>query len=287
MTPNKSKLVFAVHTVLGAAYPALVNAVDTTAGGTTELLAGVIKTRPPSRPLSTSLRSSAATTGTRGRRGPIPPPVWSPRPTRDSGSGGIPPRRTCRVRPPDCATLQRRRGPRRLHLVHPDQRQSRRRLPEHLRRWHGGRTHGWHRLRPLPRSRPRFRHNHRAFPTLNTTPASLYFEHTFGGGSFDIFIATFNGDLTTKDYATYIGGAMTTTTSATRACSVGMGHVITATATDQVYLATTRPLDGLPQHHHRRVRPREGQATKRQPRTTTSTLFSRSTSTSSTTATRP
>ena len=42
VTPDGTKLVFATSTNVGAAYPALVNAVDSTLGGTTELLVGVL-----------------------------------------------------------------------------------------------------------------------------------------------------------------------------------------------------------------------------------------------------
>ncbi len=75
------------------------------------------------------------------------------------------------------------------------------------------------------------------FPTLDTTPTSIYYDNAQGGG-LDIFIATYTGDLLTKDYATYIGGTDNDYLGDTGALR-GTGHVTYSSATDQVYLATT------------------------------------------------
>ena len=79
-----------------------------------------------------------------------------------------------------------------------------------------------------------------AFPVLDTTPTSLYYDSTFGGpaGGFDIFIATFSGTLKVKDYATYVGGIYNDYLGDTGLLR-GQGHVTYSATTDQVYLATT------------------------------------------------
>ena len=76
-----------------------------------------------------------------------------------------------------------------------------------------------------------------SFPTLDTSPSSEYFDSSFGGG-IDIFIATFNGALTNKEFATYIGGTGNDYLGSTGLLR-GSGHVTYSAATDQVYLATT------------------------------------------------
>ncbi len=76
-----------------------------------------------------------------------------------------------------------------------------------------------------------------AFPTKNTAPASNYFQGA-AGGALDIFVATFTGDLKTKDYATYIGGTMNDYLGQTGDL-VGQGHVVYDPGTGLTYLATT------------------------------------------------
>ena len=84
-----------------------------------------------------------------------------------------------------------------------------------------------------------------AFPTQNTSPSSSFFQNTFGGGGFDIFIETLTGDLTTRDYATYIGGSRNDYLGQTGAL-IGQGHVYYSPATDLTYLATTVHSQDLP-----------------------------------------
>ena len=84
-----------------------------------------------------------------------------------------------------------------------------------------------------------------SFPTLDTVPASNYFDGVFGGGTYDIFVATVNGALTTKDYATYIGGSSNDYLGQTGAL-VGQGHVVYSQATGLTYLATTVHSSDLP-----------------------------------------
>ncbi|HLX64913.1 MAG TPA: PKD domain-containing protein [Planctomycetota bacterium] len=75
------------------------------------------------------------------------------------------------------------------------------------------------------------------FPTLNTSPTSNYFNSVAAGG-LEIFIATFNGALTVKDYATYISGNQNDYLGDTGLLR-GAGHVKYSTQTDQFYLGTT------------------------------------------------
>ncbi len=76
------------------------------------------------------------------------------------------------------------------------------------------------------------------FPVLNTTPASNYFDGTFGGGTWDIYVATFTPDLLTKDFATFIGGSANDYLGQTGEL-IGQGHVVYSDATGLSYLATT------------------------------------------------
>ena len=77
-----------------------------------------------------------------------------------------------------------------------------------------------------------------AFPTQDTTPTSLFYGNTFGGGTYDIFIATYSGNLQTKDYATYLGGSGNDYVGQTGVV-LGQGHVYYNPVTDLTYLATT------------------------------------------------
>ncbi len=76
------------------------------------------------------------------------------------------------------------------------------------------------------------------FPVLNTTPASNYYDGTFGGATWDIFTATFTGSLATKEFATFIGGSSNDYLGQTGAL-LGQGHVFYGDATALTYLATT------------------------------------------------
>ena len=77
-----------------------------------------------------------------------------------------------------------------------------------------------------------------SFPTLDTSPPSNYFDSSFGGATFDIFVATFNGALTLKDFSTYLGGSGNDYLGQTGEL-VGQGHVFYSDATGLSYLATT------------------------------------------------
>jgi|GEM_PF-503812 len=75
------------------------------------------------------------------------------------------------------------------------------------------------------------------FPTLNTTPTSNYFNSVAAGG-LEIFVATFNGALTTKDYSTFISGTGNDYLGDTGLLR-GTGHVKYSSITSQFYLGTT------------------------------------------------
>ena len=75
------------------------------------------------------------------------------------------------------------------------------------------------------------------FPVLNSTPASDYYDGTAGGG-LDIFVAIFSDALTSKVYATYIGGGQNDYLGQTGDL-IGQGHVIYSADTGLTYLATT------------------------------------------------
>ena len=76
------------------------------------------------------------------------------------------------------------------------------------------------------------------FPVLDTTPGSDYYDGTFGGGTWDIFVAIFNNTLTTKLFATFIGGTGNDYLGQTGDL-IGQGHVTYSSATGLSYLATT------------------------------------------------
>ncbi|MEP7137055.1 MAG: GEVED domain-containing protein, partial [Chloroflexota bacterium] len=75
------------------------------------------------------------------------------------------------------------------------------------------------------------------FPTVDTVPASNYYQGAAGGG-LDIFVAIFNATLTAKSYATYIGGGNNDYLGQTGDL-IGQGHVVYSVATGLSYLATT------------------------------------------------
>lgn len=83
------------------------------------------------------------------------------------------------------------------------------------------------------------------FPTQDTTPGSNYFVSTYGGSTWDIFVATFTGDLKTKDFATYIGGSSNDYLGQTGDL-IGQGHVFYSELTGLTYLATTVHSSDIP-----------------------------------------
>lgn len=83
------------------------------------------------------------------------------------------------------------------------------------------------------------------FPVQDTTPASNYYDGTFGGGTWDIYVATFTPDLLTKDFATFIGGSANDYLGQTGEL-IGQGHVVYSEATGLSYLATTVHSTNIP-----------------------------------------
>ena len=75
------------------------------------------------------------------------------------------------------------------------------------------------------------------FPVQDSTPPSGYFDGTFGGG-LDIFLSTLSADLTTKEFASFIGGAQNDNLGQTGDL-IGQGHMGFSEVTGLGYLATT------------------------------------------------
>lgn len=84
-----------------------------------------------------------------------------------------------------------------------------------------------------------------SFPTIDTVPPSNYYDSTYGGDTYDIFVSTVNGALTFNDYATYIGGSFKDYLGQTGEL-VGQGHVVYSELTGLSYLATTVHSDDIP-----------------------------------------
>lgn len=83
------------------------------------------------------------------------------------------------------------------------------------------------------------------FPVQDTTPASNYYDGVFGGGTWDIYVATFTPDLVTKDFATFIGGSANDYLGQTGEL-IGQGHVVYSESTGLSYLATTVHSTNIP-----------------------------------------
>ena len=75
------------------------------------------------------------------------------------------------------------------------------------------------------------------FPTLDSSPSGNYFDSSAGGG-FDIFISFFTPNLQTKEYATFIGGTNNDYLGQTGDL-LGQGHVYFSPSTGLFYLGTT------------------------------------------------
>ncbi len=246
MTPDMSKLVFAVHsveqgtTLLADAYPTLVNAVDSTpdtVAGRTEILTGVIADQAL-KPAAFSVFSLLGGTGNEGTTGSGSAAVVVAASNTGYWVGG----NTASTDLPGTAGgAQAANG--------------------------GGTNDAFASFIPINGSagvgfqstylggagneivggiaydpvRDRlflFGTTTGSFPTLDTTPTSQFYSGTFGGGTYDIFIATFDGALLTKDYATYIGGSSNDYLGDTGVL-LGTGHVTYSAATQAVYLATS------------------------------------------------
>ncbi len=243
MTPDLSKVVFATSTTGGANFPALVNAVDSTISGT-ELLVGVLA-ESATKPAAFSVFSFLGGTGDEGTVATntmaalvtatntdffvggttastdLPGTVGGAQPANGGGvfdafASRIPLNGSAGVG--FQSTYMGGAGQDRIGGIAYDVRADRLLI--------FGTTTG-------------------TFPTVDTVPPSNYYASAFGGGTYDIFVATVNGALTLKDYATYIGGSVNDYLGQTGNL-VGQGHVVYSQATGLTYLATTVHSADLP-----------------------------------------
>jgi|GEM_PF-850846 len=83
------------------------------------------------------------------------------------------------------------------------------------------------------------------FPVKNTSPASNYYVGAFGGGTWDIFVATYAPDLKTNNFATFIGGSSNDYLGKTGDL-IGQGHVVYSDSTGLTYLGTTVHSSDIP-----------------------------------------
>ncbi len=247
LTPDKTKLVFATTTVVGAAYPTLVNAIDSTLGaaGTTELLVGVL----PEQATKPAAFSVFSYLGGSGNEGTLATNTTAAVVTATDSFFYVAGNTASTDLPGvTAATGGAGNG---AQITNG-----------------GGNFDAFISLIPLNGSAGAgfqstyvggnledniggIAYDIRAdrvllfgttaggtFPVLNTTPPSNYYDGTFGGGAWDIFVATFTGNLRTKDFATYIGGSSNDYLGQTGDL-IGQGHVIYSAVTGLTYLATT------------------------------------------------
>ena len=78
------------------------------------------------------------------------------------------------------------------------------------------------------------------FPVTDTSPVASPYYDKDANGNLDIFISIFPGDLSTLEYSTYIGGSGNDYLGDTGLLR-GQGHVYYSSDTDLVYLGTTVP----------------------------------------------
>jgi hypothetical protein len=76
------------------------------------------------------------------------------------------------------------------------------------------------------------------FPVLQTTPASPYYQNTFGGGTYDISYGSFSNDLSVRTYGTFIGGSNNDYLGSTGVLR-GSGHLFYNLTTGLINIGTT------------------------------------------------
>jgi hypothetical protein len=240
LTPNATKLVFATFSESGtlASYPTLVNAIDSTLGGTTELLAGVLNqqaTKPAAFDVFSFLGGSSTegTTGTNTGAAVI---------TAVNGGFWVGGNTASTDLPGTTGSAQAANGGGNDAFISyiPINGSAGAGFRSTYLGGSGNEIVGGIAYDPFRDRVFLFgTTTGGTFPTLDTTPTSIYFDNTFGGGAVgDIFVSTFSGNLVTKNYATYIGGTFNDYLGDTGMLR-GTGHVTYSSATDQVYLATT------------------------------------------------
>ncbi|MEQ1860175.1 MAG: isopeptide-forming domain-containing fimbrial protein, partial [Chthoniobacteraceae bacterium] len=237
LTPNGTKLVFATHSNVGAAYPGLVNAVDAVVSGATELLVGVLNeqaTRPAAFDVFSYLggTSDEGTTGNNTAAAVV---------TAVNGGFWVGGNTASNNLPGTAGSAQTANGggtSDSFASYIPINGSAGTGFRSTYLGGGGNELIGGIAYDPLRDRLFLFGTTTGSFPTVDTVPTSIYYDSTFGGGTLDIFIATFDGALLTKPYATYIGGAQNDYLGDTGRL-LGQGHVTYSPVTDQVYLATT------------------------------------------------
>ncbi len=243
LTPDKTKLVFATSSVVGAAYPALVNAVDSTVAGTTELIVGVLPEQS-TKPAAFSVFSHLGGSGNEGTLGTNTTVALVTANNSFFWVGG----NTASVDLPGTAGgLQTANGGGAFDVFMT-------RIPLNgsagagfQSTYLGGSAEdniGGMAYDTVKDKIFVYGTTAGSFPTKNTTPASNYFDNTLGGG-LDIFLATTSSNLSTLDYSTYIGGSGNDYLGQTGDL-IGQGHVYYSPQTDLSYLATTVHSADLP-----------------------------------------
>lgn len=233
LTPDGTKLVFAVHSNVGANYVATVNAVDSTAGGATEILTGVIAEQA-TKPTTFNVFSFLGGSGAEGSGSSAGVLV-----TASNTGYWVAGNTSSTDLPGTTGAAQTTLGGGTDSFLSY--------IPINGSLGTGFRTSynggagneivggiGYDSLRDRVFV---FGTTSGSFPVTNTTPSSIFYQGTAGGGT-DIFIATFTGNVATRDYATYIGGSGNDYLGNTGVL-YGTGHVTYSSVTGQVYLATT------------------------------------------------
>jgi uncharacterized repeat protein (TIGR01451 family) len=243
LTPDKTKLVFATSTVVGGAYPALVNAVDSTAAGTTELLVGVLPEQA-TKPAAFSVFSFLGGSGNEGALAGNTAVALVAATNSFLFVGG---NTSSNDLPATAGGLQTSNGGGNFDAFLS-------RIPLNgsagtgfQSTYLGGSTEdniGGIAYDSVQNKLFVYGTTSGSFPTKDTTPASNYFDNTFGGGT-DIFLATVSSSLTVLDYSTYVGGTGNDYLGQTGDL-IGQGQVYYSPQTDLTYLATTIHSTDLP-----------------------------------------
>lgn len=243
LTPDKTKLVFAASTVVGASYPTLVNAVDSTAAGTTELLIGVLSEQATA-PTAFNVLSFLGGSGNEGTLGSNTAVALVA--TNDSYFW-IAGNTASFDLPGTTGGLQTTNGGGNfdifMSLVPLNGSASSGFQSTYL----GGSTEDNVGGIAYDSVKDRifvYGTTSGSFPTMDTSPAANYFDSSHGGGT-DIFLSTTTSDLTTLDYSTYIGGTKKDYLGQTGDL-IGQGQVYYSPQTDLTYLATTVHSSDLP-----------------------------------------
>ncbi len=243
LTPDKTKLVFSTSTAVGGNYSTLVNAVDSTAAGTTELLIGVLPEQSTA-PAAFSVLSFLGGSGNEGTLGSNTAVAvvaannsyfWVAGNTASSDVPGT------------TGGLQTTNGGGNFDIFMS-------RVPLNgsvgsgfQSTYLGGSTEDNVGGIAYDSVKDRifvYGTTSGSFPTMDTSPTANYFDNTHGGGT-DIFLSTTTSDLTTLDYSTYIGGSRNDYLGQTGDL-IGQGQVYYSPQTDLTYLATTVHSSNLP-----------------------------------------